>query len=727
MSRFESDDLFSPPIFRQSSSFTDPTSELLWVGECSGKRRKTGHRVGGPQSPVATGEVGLVMVGDAPQEQKSTSIESIRLFAPLRWQPGAVPSIRPSYTPPKVQMLVGPHTPDGHIIRFICTDSPQRPPASPRPGNAHQGTVARADVPPPSSGSETEPRALSPQSDSIIAPTSQVRPASPPALSPIDSCRLPESPPATASHRQAIRTEPEQLHPVVSPTVSPTHTVKREGSQGAACPTAQAVGSGTQFTSRELGGLAPDTTVIPSKKASAHHIAPKFWSRLTALNDVLLAYATCLSFEGAGASPTSLLLVTSQPLSVTPSAGDVLTLPLDRGLAAAVTRSSYRMRLRISNLGPTNQLDRQCLARARGWMAHVIHGAESTTRFPLEKTWVIMPPGHGVRITKACSRSDAISPDHDGSSPENCRSTVTTAAVSEWRIEPVPSEDRLIHTDALSRTSTFVPDAELVLSRAIYMLDSILLAHEASQDLLEGIVQPQWMLRAISAPSSTLDLEHAYESLEFHGDTILSFVSAWEEYFRDIGRAGAPRPCKRKREMEIGPPVAELQTNRYLARAAEVSGIARYIRTQPFTKRYIRDSRSADLQGHRNGCPAREKVSRLYPPDQPGMPCGSVHPCYLTFVQTRADVVEATIAAAFMSDHGSFRSIIRVSRSLGIAMRHLDELETSIGRSACLAPPNSMRRATSDPLGPPDQASGLLDRPLDLDGNLLRVSRCQWA
>lgn len=96
-------------------------------------------------------------------------------------------------------------------------------------------------------------------------------------------------------------------------------------------------------------------------------------------------------------------------------------------------------------------------------------------------------------------------------------------------------------------------------------------------------------------------------------------------------------------------------------------------------------------------------------------------------MQTRADVVEVTIAAAFMSDRGSLRSVIRVLRSLGIAMRHLDELAASIGRPACLAPPDSMRRATFDLLGPPAKASGVVDRPLDLDGHLLRVSQCRWA
>lgn len=587
MSRIESDSIFGWPAFTPSGSSIGPQNGSEWVSENSGKRRKTGHGYEERQSPAATGEIGPVLIEDedAPDSQEPTSTQRDRQIAPLRWQPGAVARFVPP-RPPNIQMVVEPHIAAGRIIRFIWSDLPRQALASPPLMDAHEDAATGGNVH-SSSGSETEPQPSRPLPDALTTPTPEVQAASPPALSPI------ETPPAAASYRQAILPEWDQNHPAVGSG----HSVQREGYSSPSAPLAYTVRPESQYTLRELRGLALVTGVASRSEMYTSRVVPGIWGSIPALEDSLVTYGTRLAFEKGGnvQASGSLILVTSQPLPVVPNAGDALTLPLDGALTAGFSRSSHQARLRITNLGATPKLDRQSLIRARGWMTGIIRGSRSfraPTRVSLEKTWLIMPPDHLAQLTEE-------------------------------------SNGRSDHRDAFSGIATsspiFAPDGSLVFSRAVYMLDSILLAHEASQNLLEGIVQPQLMLRAISARSSTADLENAYESLEFHGDCILRFVSAWEEYYRAVVRPESPKGCKRKRKMNGELPIDELQTNRHLAQIAAASGIARYIRTQPFTKSYVGDSRSAEVGPGKNGDRlASEKVSILDLAEHPGMPCGTV-------------------------------------------------------------------------------------------------------
>lgn len=574
----------------------------MWATESRGKWRKIGHQHADPESRTSPldkpsgPESGSATVGDATEEREPPPISRSGSIALLRWQPGAVP--------PRLPVLVS----SDQLGQARISSRPVR-----ADGTIADRKVAQADP----SRAKNEPPPFRSQADTL-GPTDPRVPIEPrsvsyPASSSIDSGSVLITPPVSLSSRHSHL--PEFWQPASS--VGPGQSWQPERRDRSGAPRVHTEQPQSQYTLRELRGLAltlGTETRLHASPADPYHFVPDFWATLRSLEVSPQCYATGITFRHDGRrDSTSLVLVTSHPLPIVPIEGDTVTLPLDRDMAAIFRAGEHQVEMRISNLGH-DKIESRTLNWAREWMAPIFRSNashRSSTSLPAKSSWVIMPSGHWPRGNEETSR------------PSETPANFNRSRGEEGSAGPQPAADpaliqgggsRKRRRGASSGTTTFPSGGNIAfaVSRAVYMLDSILLAHEVSRDLLQGIVKPHLMLRAITAPASSGSLEVNYENLEFHGDRILGFIGAFERYYRARARARSPQDLTSKPEKTAATEVQDLQTNLYLAHIGETSGIARYVRTEPFKEDYIGHSRSAGIESSRGGHrQTSSKVSRL--------------------------------------------------------------------------------------------------------------------
>jgi len=222
--------------------------------------------------------------------------------------------------------------------------------------------------------------------------------------------------------------------------------------------------------------------------------------------------------------------------------------------------------------------------------------------------------------------------------------------VNELASAPVPLPD-LKEVQVRHPISASVYRTTSMLPIIFNQIDSVLIARQASETIFSSTINNPAALMALTPRKTSGDLLHSYERLEFLGDTILKLIATVDVF---------ARPPAVLREVEVEKERHVMLSNRMLHKCGEEAGIPPYIRNGKF--------RAGGWMPHgwrlENGQVAETPTQTLGLKVR--LQVGTEN--LKLMMQVVADVVEACIGAAYLSQSRSIDSAIKAILDLRIPL-----------------------------------------------------------